>query len=105
MLFFLVLSVAVATYTTAYVPLTGFTPGGLYIVHRNETSPFDATVRQVGIDMSNPETVGTISEWSIPLGPGAAELEVIGYGTIDTCLLYTSPSPRDATLSRMPSSA
>ena len=27
-------------------------------------------------------------------------------GTVDrTCLLYTSPSPRDATLSRMPSSA
>ena len=25
--------------------------------------------------------------------------------TIDICLLYTSPSPRDATLSRMPSSA
>ena len=31
-----------------------------------------------------------------------------GVGTIDSdyrCLLYTSPSPRDATLSRMPSSA
>ena len=26
-------------------------------------------------------------------------------GTFDVCLLYTSPSPRDATLSRMPSSA
>ena len=26
-------------------------------------------------------------------------------GTLYTCLLYTSPSPRDATLSRMPSSA
>ena len=26
-------------------------------------------------------------------------------GAFDTCLLYTSPSPRDATLSRMPSSA
>ena len=26
-------------------------------------------------------------------------------GTSTTCLLYTSPSPRDATLSRMPSSA
>ena len=25
--------------------------------------------------------------------------------TLDICLLYTSPSPRDATLSRMPSSA
>ena len=28
-----------------------------------------------------------------------------GDGIVDTCLLYTSPSPRDATLSRMPSSA
>ena len=27
------------------------------------------------------------------------------HGTSDSCLLYTSPSPRDATLSRMPSSA
>ena len=27
------------------------------------------------------------------------------YSRPDTCLLYTSPSPRDATLSRMPSSA
>ena len=26
-------------------------------------------------------------------------------GVINDCLLYTSPSPRDATLSRMPSSA
>ena len=32
--------------------------------------------------------------------------EVIGTHThTHTCLLYTSPSPRDATLSRMPSSA
>ena len=27
------------------------------------------------------------------------------YGARSSCLLYTSPSPRDATLSRMPSSA
>ena len=27
------------------------------------------------------------------------------FGWVYTCLLYTSPSPRDATLSRMPSSA
>ena len=35
-------------------------------------------------------------------------LSVIGgpkIGSVYTCLLYTSPSPRDATLSRMPSSA
>ena len=29
----------------------------------------------------------------------------IGDKVVDDCLLYTSPSPRDATLSRMPSSA
>ena len=28
-----------------------------------------------------------------------------GHYGVSTCLLYTSPSPRDATLSRMPSSA
>ena len=28
-----------------------------------------------------------------------------GVDKIESCLLYTSPSPRDATLSRMPSSA
>ena len=33
--------------------------------------------------------------------PGESE----AMGQIITCLLYTSPSPRDATLSRMPSSA
>ena len=52
-------------------------------------------------------------------GTGQVELTSSGVGTYDvsfpkraaddadgtTCLLYTSPSPRDATLSRMPSSA
>ena len=44
---------------------------------------------------------------------GESNLYVINVGTrgsvsiplCQTCLLYTSPSPRDATLSRMPSSA
>ena len=31
--------------------------------------------------------------------------QVITMGTLITCLLYTSPSPRDRVLSRMPSSA
>ena len=34
-----------------------------------------------------------------------AGFEVIDLGINNPCLLYTSPSPRDATLSRMPSSA
>ena len=33
------------------------------------------------------------------------ELEAGATANPDDCLLYTSPSPRDATLSRMPSSA
>ena len=35
----------------------------------------------------------------------SAEISSSVFANIQTCLLYTSPSPRDATLSRMPSSA
>ena len=42
---------------------------------------------------------------SLELGPFVSDSESGGDGTDWTCLLYTSPSPRDATLSRMPSSA
>ena len=38
-----------------------------------------------------------------PLADGAPDLR--GVWQVYNCLLYTSPSPRDATLSRMPSSA
>ena len=34
-----------------------------------------------------------------------AGMESLAYRLPDTCLLYTSPSPRDGLLSRMPSSA
>ena len=44
---------------------------------------------------------GFTSTLENPVIPGAATLSNGSY----TCLLYTSPSPRDATLSRMPSSA
>ena len=37
--------------------------------------------------------------------PAPVVLNKVDLGEIFTCLLYTSPSPRDATLSRMPSSA
>ena len=33
------------------------------------------------------------------------EVTSSAFGEVKACLLYTSPSPRDATLSRMPSSA
>ena len=41
-----------------------------------------------------------------PGDTGSLEINDKSYSVQDTiCLLYTSPSPRDATLSRMPSSA
>ena len=52
--------------------------------------------------------------WAIALGLSIIFVHLLSYyGLINileslylsTCLLYTSPSPRDATLSRMPSSA
>ena len=36
---------------------------------------------------------------------GTADSEEVAILDANVCLLYTSPSPRDATLSRMPSSA
>ena len=41
----------------------------------------------------------------IARGFWAEEDKPLALSKIMTCLLYTSPSPRDATLSRMPSSA
>ena len=38
-------------------------------------------------------------------GEQSAEVKLATTKDVNTCLLYTSPSPRDATLSRMPSSA
>ena len=40
--------------------------------------------------------------WTLRLGEANV---CFSKNKLDTCLLYTSPSPRDATLSRMPSSA
>ena len=46
------------------------------------------------------------SFWELDAGANAAfTVPQSALGTLATCLLYTSPSPRDGLLSRMPSSA
>ena len=64
-------------------------------------SPFSVVVH---VSASRPETAGLIfNEELVRFSePGAA---VLLRGDEYTCLLYTSPSPRDGLLSRMPSSA
>ena len=66
------------------------------VFHRGKV--FDLTYQLAGGSSSLKESIhfGTIPD-------NTEELE--GYLANVTCLLYTSPSPRDATLSRMPSSA
>ena len=57
------------------------------------------------------ETTGTDRDDSLPLEVGMECTDVLGehsHGSLHriiSCLLYTSPSPRDGLLSRMPSSA
>ena len=53
--------------------------------------------RSITIDFSKPEGASLIHTLSL-------EADII-VENFKVCLLYTSPSPRDATLSRMPSSA
>ena len=83
----------------------------------------DARLPQAGVKLADYTTwrVGGAAEWlaePASLEETQAWIEwaahqgmpcrVIGAGSnllIHDCLLYTSPSPRDATLSRMPSSA
>ena len=68
-------------------------------------------VMAVGVLFSNSLSAKEIQEYSMEEkqemyeAAMSDESEEVMFGMYVTCLLYTSPSPRDATLSRMPSSA
>ena len=54
----------------------------------------------------NDDTCRSIqSAAALAIGVGAEYVSALGLYAYDGCLLYTSPSPRDGLLSRMPSSA
>ena len=61
-------------------------------------------------DMVHNKRYGSMDPWIHGSAAGAAAGAAASAATVctyhvDTCLLYTSPSPRDGLLSRMPSSA
>ena len=65
------------------------------VVATTEVDPFLLADRQRGLDLDRAPVMRVTL---LDLGDGAHQL-------VWTCLLYTSPSPRDRTRSRMPSSA
>ena len=79
---------------------------------RPTSDQFDYTVEQSPLydRHSKPVKVGGSpifgnfrTDNNVCLGTSTEAYEIVN--NADVCLLYTSPSPRDATLSRMPSSA
>ena len=57
---------------------------------------------------AKPFKISALASSKLPvsiLASGPAVIDQAGFLTIKGCLLYTSPSPRDRTRSRMPSSA
>ena len=69
--------------------------GSLPVVHHAQVQP---TVTAI-----DPASLYNSAQQKFASGDVAGGLESLKQSLI--CLLYTSPSPRDATLSRMPSSA
>ena len=57
------------------------------------------------IGAMKPDKTGMLFKVSVHNEAGMKEFVSGKHPTAKGCLLYTSPSPRDATLSRMPSSA
>ena len=70
-------------------------PKVLY-AHSGFKSDYKKVLDFIGLDYK----VSGKGKW-IEMKSGSGEMKLVS----KTCLLYTSPSPRDATLSRMPSSA
>ena len=68
------------------------------IEHRKIRSTTILGVRSKG-------NVAVAGDGQVTLGDMAMKQKAVKVRKFDSCLLYTSPSPRDGLLSRMPSSA
>ena len=80
------------------------------VISNNSNKDYlDTRINLVEGEINNIKTeqVNNYSKLSMSrsVAPQSASTELGDYHIYSACLLYTSPSPRDATLSRMPSSA
>ena len=68
--------------------------------------PNKAPLKRLGlVSGSSGEFKKITEEYASHSAIGHVRYSTVGKSDLESCLLYTSPSPRDATLSRMPSSA
>ena len=85
----------------------GTANGGVDLDPVPRTITFDITsvndIPVVDLDVDDSTLSG--SDFTTSFTTGGTPVLISDAGDISICLLYTSPSPRDATLSRMPSSA
>ena len=86
-------------YLYAFGVLYGFSHGGLFTVVSPTVAEYFG-MRSHGAIFGVVVFTGTTGGSLLPIITGLIFDKLQSY-----CLLYTSPSPRDATLSRMPSSA
>ena len=70
-----------------------------------QTQTTETTAYSNQQDLQTDYTTNLIPEFRLEKVGTIVEIEWQTIGNVKGCLLYTSPSPRDATLSRMPSSA
>ena len=74
-----------------------------YVLENDHLKLYGAIARLDGTKVVKSEITG-LKKDAVLLGKNLG-IEMISRANGEVCLLYTSPSPRDATLSRMPSSA
>ena len=68
-------------------------------------SPGQLDALLFGITEASVEGSGLNPDWTMNLAGNWYFIAILLFVYLPTCLLYTSPSPRDGLLSRMPSSA
>ena len=76
-----------------------------FLVRQSPPSSEDAPRESVLIDMIGRQVAVVIGDQLRARGLDAGGAEPMAFGIVGICLLYTSPSPRDLSTSRMPSSA
>ena len=105
-LFFIVSIVFFSSITIAQTPSTPLSSPPIFHLQESPTTPVDSSQKPATKQVTQPVGKGSdLWEWTPYAKYHDTIVEVSTEHGSGTCLLYTSPSPRDRQKSRMPSSA